>query len=540
MTRASDWARLQPSYDLLVVGGGITGAGIALEASRAGLSVLLVEQGDFASGTSSRSSKLVHGGLRYLAEGNVKLTWEAVRERDRLLAEAPGLVEPIGFLFALHQGDHPGRALVGTGLVVYDLIARGGRHARLTREEFLLRAPHAGAEGLEGGFAYTDATTDDARLVLRVLFGAVAEGAQALNYVRCEGLLRVGGEVAGAVLRDLVSGKERQVRATAVVNATGAWADRLRGEVGGRPRIRPLRGSHLLFPAWRFPAAQAVTFRHPRDGRPLFAYPWEGLTLLGTTDLDHPAPLDEEPSIAAAESEYLIEGARAAFPSLSLSARDAVSSFAGVRPVVGTGKERPSEESRDHVLWEEAGLLTVTGGKLTTFRLIALDALRLLQKRPGALCRIGSDARVFRAAGAGASSLPGLGAGVARRLAGRHGRAAETIVSQARPGELEPIPGTPYLWAELRQAARAEKVVRLDDLLLRRVRAGLLLPDGGASLLARVGEICRAELAWDDERWLMEVHGYLARWRANYGVPGPSAVSATSSSTAAEAAALCA
>ncbi len=519
MTRTGDWSRVHPAYDLLVVGGGITGAGIALEAARTGLSVLLVEQGDFASGTSSRSSKLVHGGLRYLAEGNVKLTWEAVRERDRLLAEAPGLVEQIGFLFALHRGDHPGRALVGTGLVVYDLIARRGRHARLSREEFLLRAPHAGAPGLEGGFFYADATTDDARLVLRVLFEAEAEGAQTLNYVRCEGLLREKGTVVGAVLRDLVGGQEREVRATAVVNATGAWADRLRGEVGGRPRIRPLRGSHLLFPAWRFPAAQAVTFRHPLDGRPLFAYPWEGLTLLGTTDLDHPAPLDEEPSVAATEAVYLLEAARAAFPSLSLAAQDAVSSFAGVRPVIGTGKVRPSEESRDHVLWEEAGLLTVTGGKLTTFRLIALDALKLLRRRLPSLSKVGADARVFREGRVDLPSLPGLEGGVARRLAGRYGRAAASVVSNARPGELEAIPGTPYFWAELRWAARAEKVVRLDDLLLRRMRAGLLLRDGGASLLRRLREVCREELAWDDGRWSMEEQMYLSRWRVKYAAP---------------------
>lgn len=527
MTRRDEWSGLRASYDLLIAGGGITGAGIALEAARAGLSVLLVEQGDFASGTSSRSSKLVHGGLRYLAEGNVKLTWEAVRERDRLLSEAPGLVEPIGFLFAVHRGDRPGPALVGTGLAVYDLIARRGRHARLTREEFLFRAPHAGAPGLQGGFSYSDATTDDARLVLRVIFEAEAEGAQVLNYVRCEGLLREKGTVFGAVLRDLVTGDEREVHAAAVVNATGAWADRLRGEVGGRPRIRPLRGSHLLFPAWRFPAAQAVTFRHPEDGRPLFAYPWEGLTLLGTTDLDHPASLDEEPSVAPVEAAYLLEAARAAFPSLSLTERDAVSSFAGVRPVIGTGKARPSEESRDHVLWEEAGLLTVTGGKLTTFRLIALDALKLLRRRLPALSRVGADARIFRMDGIGLPTLPGLDTAAARRLAGRHGRAAASVVSGARPGELEAIPGTPYLWAELRQAVRAEKVVRLDDLLLRRVRAGILLPDGGASLLPRLREVCAGELAWDDGRWSMEEQAYLERRRAQHAAPvGPGDVAA--------------
>ena len=519
MSRLEAWSRLRPEYDLLVVGGGITGAGIALEAARAGASVLLVEQGDFASGTSSRSSKLVHGGLRYLAEGNLRLTWESVRERDRLLEEAPGLVEKIGFLFASRRGDRPGRAAIGTGLLVYDLLAREGHHARLTGEELLLRAPHLGERGLTGGFAYGDAFTDDARLVLRVLFEAEAAGACALNYVRCRGLLRSRGNVAGAVLGDLVSGDERAVRASAVVNATGAWADRLRADVGGTPRIRPLRGSHLLFPAWRFPAAQALTFRHPRDGRPLFAYPWERLTLLGTTDLDHPGPLDEEPSIGVSEAAYLLEGAASTFPSLALSPRDAVSSFSGVRPVIGTGKEKPSEESREHALWLESGLLTVTGGKLTTFRLIALDALRLLRRRLPVLSRLGADARVFRPAARALRRAPGLDAAEARRLAGRYGSAADGLVDAARPGELETMPGTPYLWAELRWAARAEQVVHLDDLLLRRIRPGLLLPDGGASLLSRVGEVCREEMAWDDDRWSMEVQEYLARWRANYAAP---------------------
>ena len=234
------------------------------------------------------------------------------------------------------------------------------------------------------------------------------------------------------------------MRAAAVVNATGAWADRLRGEVGGRPRIRPLRGSHLLFPAWRFPAAQAVTFRHPLDGRPLFAYPWEGLTLLGTTDLDHPAPLDEEPSIAAAEAAYLLEGARAAFPSLSLTARDAVSSFAGVRPVIGTGKARPSEESRDHVLWEEAGLLTVTGGKLTTFR---LDRARRAEAPPQAApgpverrrrrsrlpCGRRSTFRPFEASTPARPAASPGGTGARRRPSSRRRGRESSRRSRARP-----------------------------------------------------------------------------------------------------------
>ena len=206
--------------------------------------------------------------------------------------------------------------------------------------------------------------------------------------------------------------------------------------------------------------------------------------------------------------------------------------------MIGTGKAKPSEESRDHVLWEEAGLLTVTGGKLTTFRLIALDALKLLRRRLPALSRVGADARVFRAGAVDLPPVRGLDAGAARRLAGRYGRAAESVVSDARPGELEAIPGTPYLWAELRQAARAEKVVRLDDLLLRRVRVGLLLPDGGASLLPRLREVCREELAWDDGRWSMEEQTYLARWRAHYAAPAAPAEPAAPAAEAASA--LCA
>ena len=263
--------------------------------------------------------------------------------------------------------------------------------------------------------------------------------------------------------------------------------------------------------------------RAPRHTRELSASPWEGLTRLGTADLDHAGSLDEGPFVSAPEVDSLLRGARSAFPSLGLSARDVVSSFAGVRPVVGTGKARPSEQSREHVLWDEEGLVTVTGGKLTTFRLIAVETLWLLRSRVPALERVRRDAGVFRPCDVPPPEAAGLDAATARRLVGRHGAAAAEVVAGARPGELEPVPGTPWLWAEVRFAARAERVVRLDDLLLRRVRVGLLLPDGGASLLPRVAAICREELAWEDERWRMEEQDYLARWRATYSAPAASA-----------------
>jgi len=338
--REAVWRDLEGEWDVVVVGGGITGVAVLLEAARRGLKALLLEQGDFASGTSSRSSKLVHGGLRYLAQGALGLTWASVRERDRLMAELPGLVEPVGFLLASYGRDHVGPRSLGLGLTIYDWLGRGVRHRSLSSGDLSLLAPRLTLENLVGAFSYRDAQTDDARLVLRTLFEALALGAEALSRARVEELLTRDGQVTGVAVRDLESGAVSRVRASAVVNATGAWADGLRAGVGGRPALRPLRGSHLLFPRWRFPVAQAVAFCHPIDGRPLFAYPWEGLTLLGTTDRDHGGTL-EEPAMSPEEASYLVEAARGAFPGLEVTVSDAVSSYAGVRPVVGTGAADP-------------------------------------------------------------------------------------------------------------------------------------------------------------------------------------------------------
>lgn len=372
------WSALDQKWDLIVVGGGITGAGILREAARAGLRALLVEEKDFASGTSSRSSKLVHGGLRYLKNGEIKLTLESVRERERLLKEGRGLITQLGFLLPNFAGDRPPAWVFGAGLVVYDLLALKWGHRRYDALDMRELSPALRETGLLGGYRYFDAQTDDARLVLRVIREAVRGGGAALNYARVESLLRSrSGRVRGVVLRDQAPGGEgraREIQAPVVINAAGAWADGLRRQEGGR-RLRRLRGSHLVFPAKRFPLRRAVSFLHPKDRRPVFALPWESVTLFGTTDVDHDQSLDAEPAIGAAEADYLMAGLAYAFPSLALAPDDAQAAFAGVRPVVDTGKADPSKESREHVLWNEDGLLTVTGGKLTTFRLMAHDAL---------------------------------------------------------------------------------------------------------------------------------------------------------------------
>lgn len=534
--RDTIWAQLDQAWDLIVIGGGITGAGILREATRLGLRTLLVEQRDYAWGTSSRSSKLVHGGLRYLKDRKLGLMWASVRERERLLDDGPGLIDPLGFLIAVYEGDRPGTWTYRAGLSMYDLMALQWTHRRYSPGELRMLAPSIAREGLEGGFGYHDAQTDDARLVLRVIAEAVAAGGAALNYARAAHLLRADdtpdSPVNGIQLHDELSDRWLDLRARVVINATGAWADRLRGEVDAAPRLRPLRGSHMIFPSWRFPIAQAISFAHPTDGRPLVIFPWEGATMVGTTDVDHSESLDIEPRITPQEVAYLMAAVNETFPSLHLGLDDVVSTFAGVRPVVGTGKADPSRESRDHVVWEEEGLLTVTGGKLTTFRLIALDTLEAIRDRlpevaslpenVSALDAVTVDLseQITPAAGVdGAPVTVRLDEALRRRLAGRYGAAAPDLIAEARAGELESIGSTATLWAELRWAARHEQVAHLDDLLLRRVRIGLLLPHGGRDILPQVRAVCQAELGWHDARWAAEEARYLDLWQAHYDLP---------------------
>jgi glycerol-3-phosphate dehydrogenase len=506
--KAGDW-------DLLVIGGGITGAGILLEASRRGLRSLLVEQRDFAWGTSSRSSKLVHGGLRYLAEGRFGLTRESVREREALLRDAPGLVEPQGFAFADYGASRRKRRSFLAGLAVYDFLAGRREPHWLDADGFAMLAPNIAQAGLQGGIRYMDAKTDDARLVLRVLDEARAHGAETRNYVAVESLLRTDGRVGGARLRDARSGGSVDVMARVVVNATGAWAGGLAGQ-GTSPRLRPLRGSHLVIPGWRLPLAQAVSLMHPIDGRPVFAFPWEGVTLVGTTDVDHAESLHGEARVTRAEFDYLMTALRAQFPQLDLSGADVVATYAGVRPVLDSGRHgAPSKATREHLVWDEPGLVGVTGGKLTTFRAIALDTLAHVARQLPHWRPALAPQPVFahRARPTGPHRVP---AALLQRLAGRHGRHAQELVNAAREGELEFIPGTLTPWAELRWAARAESVHRLEDLLLRRTRLGIQLQAGGAAHLPRIRAICQPELGWSDARWDAEQRDYLALWRSHY------------------------
>ncbi len=529
--------------DLLVIGGGIAGAGVALEASRRGVAVMLVEARDFAWGSSSRSSKLVHGGLRYLREGAFALTRESVRERGQLLQDAPGLVEPQRFLLGHYEGRSPSRRTMAAGLAIYDAMAHQRTRAFHTPAQLRLLAPHVAGDGLLGASSYLDAKTDDSRLVMRVLQEAQRHGARVFNRAAVKSLLRAGdvdmplsslsaedsaGGRRGTVVGARVEGEgfTGHVRARCVVNATGFWADGLRRGLGA-PMLRPLRGSHLVFPLWKLPVAQSVSLLHPRDGRPVFATPWEGVALVGTTDLDHHDDPDVEPAITAAETAYLIEALRHAFPRLALGAADAICSFAGVRPVVDdpAGGGDPSKAPREHVVRDEQGLITVTGGKLTTFRVNALDALR--HAAPYLAAATGRDDFDYRVADpifAPQPESPALSAlphGLRSRLLGRFGHHAQALLREAAPADLETVSGTNTPWAELHWALRHEQVRHLDDLLLRRTRLGLLLPDGAAALLPRLEPVARESLHWSAGQWRDECDRYVRIIAQCYTVPAP-------------------
>lgn len=478
-------------WDLIVIGGGITGAGVFLEAARRGQRVLLLEKADFAWGTSSRSSKMVHGGLRYIAQGDIRLTRHSLRERERLLTELPGLVERATYLFPLRKGQFPGRWPMKLVLWLYDLLAGIRDHRYLNRQALLQRVPGLAGAQITGAMSYTDALTDDARLVIRTLLEACRHGGQALNYA---GVSQVEGDASAGftvTVDDHDGGQQHRLRSQRVVNATGAWADRLSGSDA---RVRPLRGSHLFIDPQRLPVQDCLTAMHPEDGRPVFVFPWEGVTCVGTTDLDHPQELDVEAAASNREVDYLLSLVNSQFPDKAIQRGDIFATQAGVRPIIASGKgSDPSKERRDHAVWGDNGMVTVSGGKLTTFRLIALDALHA--------CGL-------------------LDQGSLRR-------ARKTQAPLFLPLEHAPQAVEHFLHAD--QASPAfiqwildqEAVVHLDDLMLRRTRLGLLHRNGADTLLQQFKHRICDTLGWDQARWDEEYQRYRAIHRRFYGVPEP-------------------
>ncbi len=504
--------------DLIVIGGGATGLGVALDAAARGLSVALVEAEDFAKGTSSRATKLVHGGVRYLAQGNVALVREALRERAHMLRNAPHLVQPLAFVLPLYgaRGRWFDSWFYGAGLTVYDLLAGSGRLGRtqfLGRAAALERAPGLSAEGLAGGLQYWDGQFDDARVAVALARTAIARGALVVNHCAAIGLTHDGaGKVSGVVAEDRASGRQHRIGARCVVNAAGVWVDQVRrmDRAECSDSLAPSQGVHLVVDREFLPSRNAVLVPKTRDGRVMFAVPWLGKTVLGTSDTPRtdvpaePAPLPGEVDLILGEAARVL--ARAP------TRADVRSVWVGMRPLVKPPDEDAGDTkalSREHaVLVERSGLVTVTGGKWTTYRAMAEDVLRLAAKagllpaRPAgatlALPLVGAPARSERAL----SDVPGL-----------HLYGTEAGIVQALPGaEHELAPGLSE--AMVRFAARHEYARSVEDVLARRSRLLFLDARLAASVAARVAALLAEELgeAFDATRSLHDFTQLAARY----------------------------
>jgi len=511
-------------WDMIIIGGGITAAGIAREAGRRGLRTLLLERQDFAWGTSSRSSKMVHGGLRYMASGDIKTTLHSVHERERLMNEAPGLVDRMDYMMAHYRGQFPGRTIFNLLLAVYDIFAGKKYRQFVPRKQLEVVAPGIRLQGLIGGTQFSDAVTDDSRLVMRVLHEALADDVVALNYCGVNSVLVENGKVCGVQAEDVVGGEKFKLHSHVVINATGAWADELRGSIGAEKKIRPARGSHIVIPAERLAIKHSFTVLHPDDKRPVFVYPWEGRTVIGTTDLDNGGIDNREVGITAGELNYLLKLVDFQFPGAEITAADIISTWAGVRPLVSSGAKNSSKEKRDHSIWDEAGLVSVSGGKLTTFRLIALDVIAAARRYIPEFPSGNFSENIFHKIPVEKQQLNVADKQLNRRLLGFYGRDAQ-IITRRNEADNERIPGTVTLYSELRWSAGHEAVIHLDDLLLRRTRLGLILKNGGMNsddTEQKIAAICSEELGWNNDKWLQERSRYLNIWQHYYSLPADS------------------
>jgi len=509
-------------FDLIVIGGGINGCGILLDAAQRGLRALLIERGDIGCGTSSRSSKLVHGGLRYLKQMQFRITRLACRERDLMLTLNPGLVSPVRFLYPVVEGEGMPGWTVDLGLWMYDrLTLRREGHTHLERNELRRAAPALRDDCIEGGLAYTDAVADDAQLTLALAATGFAYGGLILSRAEVvEATTGAHGRFDGVVVRDHETGRTLRLRAHLVVNATGVWVDRVREVFGlaGR-RSRPSRGSHIIVSSERLPLDSAVTLPSPDDGRPVFMIPHPEGVLVGTTDIYHEGSLDD-PRPTAEEVGYLLRALQSYFLDAHLSKADIVGAFAGLRPILDTHAEDPSEASREEDVWEERGLLSAAGGKLTTWRVTAQDAV------DDALPYLPPD-RAERAAPCHTQGTPLVGlapADLASRLARCTTAPPEVVAAMARrlragafralalargAKELEPlVEGSDLCAAEVRLHLSCGAVLRLEDLLLRRARVGMWSPPLARTLVPRLRALFEEELAWDRRRWDAEVTAF--------------------------------
>lgn len=498
------WARATAAdlsarpFDLLVIGGGITGAGIARDAALRGLAVALVEAGDFGSGTSSRTSRLIHGGLRYLEHRHFGLVGESLRERATLLKLAPNLVRPIDFILPFYKGDRVPGWKIRVGLTLYDLLAGRGnvrRHAGLGKRALHEAEPRLRTRGLTGAARYTDAQCDDARLTLAVIRGASSAGAVVANYMKVTALVREKNRIQGAVVRDLLGGQEATVRAKLVINATGPWTDALRRmeDPGVKPLLRPTKGSHVQVPQARIGNRHAILFSSPIDRRAMFVLPWGTWTYIGTTDIDTTETPDQ---VTPSEGEivYLLRSANAMFPEARLTPEDVTSSWAGIRPLLASDPSLPPGQiSREHrIVTGTGGMLTVAGGKLTTFRLIGEQVVGAATRELVGQAAIPTPRSKTEPlpGGEGAAGLalraPGSGLGLSDDtidyLRNRYGTETSAIYALCRDDKelAKPLcPEHPAIGAQVPFAIQREFARTSADILERRIRLTTETADRG-------------------------------------------------------------
>jgi glycerol-3-phosphate dehydrogenase len=489
------------SYDLLVIGGGITGAGIARDAALRGLHVLLVEKDDFAGGTSSRSSRLIHGGLRYLEHGQLKLVFEASGERRRLLRLAPHLVHPLRFVWPVYAGARVAFWKVVAGVTLYDALAtfrNVHRHHRLSAAGVEAEEPMVARSALRGGVSYYDAATDDARLTLANVLDAERAGATVLNHVAVDGLTVARRVVTGARLVDRLTGATTEIAARATVNATGPWSDGVRRLEGAEahPRVRGSKGAHILVPRPRVGNRAALTLLSPTDGRVMFALPAGAFTVFGTTDTFTEASPDQ---VRASDDDvaYLLRAANTFFPGAALTRDDVVSAWAGIRPLVATSADSPNAASREHAIEiTPAGVVTITGGKLTTYRIMARQVVDVVTRRIGA-------------------GRPCVTAHVP--LPDDEPDREAACAADAQAGA-RIIPELEWRWGELRWAAEKAHARTLADFLIRRTKLAFETRDHGLAVAAGAAEYVAPILGWDSAAARAEVERYADEVRRIFGV----------------------
>ena len=513
-TRAAHLAKMQEDVlDVLVIGGGIVGAGIARDAARRGLRTGLLDRGDFASGTSGKTSRLIHGGLRYLQTYRFRLVRSAARERDRLLDAAPALVHPLPFVIPAYKGRKPGPRLLRFGLFLYDLLStrRLPRRVWLRGEAASDREPLLARTDLAGAGIYYDAWADDARFVLAVVQDAAAAGALVANYVEVTRLTRDDHGVTGAIVQNRIDGTNAEVHAKAVVNATGVWLDRIRGPVA-TPTIRPTKGVHILLPREKVGNRHAVAWTTKGDARLVFVLPWGDLTLVGTTDTDFSGDSDHVIPDGR-DVDYLLAAANEAFPEAGVGRADVVSAYAGLRPLVRHGKDDQAESdiSREHEIFvDRDGLISVAGGKFTTHRAMAEAVVDLVQRRLGL-----PDFNPTPASTLGPPVQPleefmalGFPEDIALHLQGRF------ALDQVRrhldgPAARERImEGRPHVWAEVDIAVKEEMALTLTDVLVRRLGLFYETADQAMGMAPEVASRMARLIGWDRSRLARDVEEY--------------------------------